>query len=441
MDSRRHTGGVSCEIIEIPGEASFGIRHSHKFGGPEIHTGSGAHSYLLKAYLAETRQSLGRWWQLILLLGLVFPQIFTIHELASPLLAALSDWSPSAWLTCACLHAGALLMALAQRRALTGGEFGSFLLSLPIDPAVRWRACVTALGIANLPLLAYFCLGLSLAPSGNMALLTMQLVCATLSVVAAQVFWLNRRLPEVLVLVAVSSAAVPSLAGLHSHQPIAMALCLLMCLALWPALSGHWPGQARRAGAQASALSFSAATAMQGLERRAPPALRLTLRALSHHHRGFTLQRVLLAALPCYLALLVLRAGGAVGSEKGLIVIATACSSWPMGALFRRLRNNREAIDLYLSTLPVRLGPYWLASETFSVTLMGAVAILPLHLLLLRAGHLHATDLAWLWTGLIVLLVGVRATALLEGGLYIVILMLLAWPWSAAMIATLTWMS
>lgn len=400
--------------------------------------------YRVKAYLAEMRAALARGWQFLLLAGLLFPQLFTLRQLASPLLTALAAPGLAGWLTLLALHGGGIALAMTQARAVTGGALGVFLRTLPLSEKQHWRGTVTTLALANLPLWAYLilCFMLGRGNPHQGAGLGPQLMVLGQSVLLSQACWLHGRWILALPVVGVG-AALPLLLAFWGEQAVAA-----QWLGASVALALAWPLQgsdgllalARRAGSDTLDRAIEGAPPRHRRifpRVRWPAGWRIVHAAMWGTHRGFTLQRLLLAALPPYLALLILRSGGAEGAERGLAVIATGAMAWPLGALFKQLRAHRRPLDLYLSSLPMRVSPFWARIEITCVALMVSIAQGPFLLLMLWDGVLRPLDVIIVWPAFLGLLAALWALARLEGGWYVVLLTISVWPWSALVVGAL----
>ena len=402
----------------------------------------------MKAYLSEMGGSLARWWQLLLFACLLFPQFFTLREIAIPLLNALAvpDWK--GWSFLLALQFGGVVLAATQERALTGGSLGVFMRTLPLTEKVKWRGTLLVLSVANLPLWAYFfaCFILGRSSANQSPWLWVQLLMLGQSVLLTQACWLHAR-RGLAFFGAISGAATPLILGhqVNLGEPLLgghwLGPSVVVAMVFLLRGAERWIPQARQGGSNASAsvprkASNRHVSVFLGMAW--PVGWRIVHQAMYCTHRGFTLQRLLLATLPPCLAMLIMKAGGAAGQELGLAVIATGAMALPLGAVFKQLRATRGLLDIYLATLPMRVPFFWARAEIGCVALLTAIVQVPFLFVMIRNGVLGPLDMPVIWAAFLGMLLWLWALARLDGGLYVVLLTTSLWPWSVLVLATLS---
>jgi hypothetical protein len=401
----------------------------------------------MKAYLSQMRASLARWWHLLLFAFLLFPQFFTLRGIASPLLNALANRGWEGWFFLLALHVGGIALAITQERALTGGPLGVYMRTLPLTEKMHWRGTLLVLSVANAPLWAYLivCFALGGSSADESPWLGAQLLILGQSVLLTQASWLHAGRGWAF-FGATAGAAVPLILGHVGHfgehflggHWLGPSMVLAMALLLRG--SERWLLQTRKGGDNASASGLQKASKryarfFPGIAW--PVGWRIVHQAMYRSHRGFTFQRLLLAALPPCLAVMIIQAGGAAGQERGLAVIATGAMAWPLGALFKQLRANRGLLDIYFCSLPMRVPFFWARTEIGCVALLTAIVQVPFLFLMMREGVLGSLDIPVIWAAFLGMLLWLWALARLDGGMYVVLLATSVWPWSVLVMVTL----
>ncbi|WP_148101672.1 hypothetical protein [Pandoraea apista] len=314
-------------------------------------------SLRLRWYALETSRVLRRHWQVLCLtLMLVLPSMPVFAQariLGAPVLAALAPARSAEWqfLWVHALEAVGVLWVLAQRRAISGGAFATFVRSLPI-PAWRRRGVDAALvALASTPLLlsvAAAFVALAFTPdNGSHYLYVLDLTLITLG---AQLAALNRQLRSAAPLVMANMLLV---AGLQTSGSLSLSMLAgALGISVWT-LSRAPAVSAAHRGRSVAWRVPSMATGSHGLRRLLPAVGRVQIGILRAHASTVAARAMLMAATAastCYLSALWdfdVRATGLVVITQAVILVVAALH-------FRELRQAHLRAAHFTRSLPIR---------------------------------------------------------------------------------------
>jgi hypothetical protein len=332
----------------------------------------------MRWYNAQTLSALRHSWQLIIWVVAVLPQMLSLHELTAPL-AALSDRQlpvVRSAIGILLIYGFAMILVLSQRKAINGGEFQSYLRTLPIAPQIEWRTELVVLLFADTLIWLYLMLGFAQADG---AVSERKFLFGQLFLLAASVLQVQRVMLLGRVLPAVGTALAATCLLLLVRRlpdPFATGTAIILGASCAAGMSGlkllNLP-----IGKHGSPAGTPAPSTIRFLFARAP-ASRMILDHLFSEHRSYLLSRLLLSAAWTLLAALLLAHGAPREYGRGIIVLATGLAVLPLGGVFRTLVADRRDLDVYLASLPLRRG-YWLVHEAACVIVMSLGTIMPFY--------------------------------------------------------------
>ncbi|VVD69889.1 hypothetical protein PHO31112_00549 [Pandoraea horticolens] len=314
-------------------------------------------SLRLHWYALETSRVLRRHWQVLCLtIMLVLPSMPVFAQariLGAPVLATLAPARGAEWqfLWVHALEAVGVLWVLAQRRAISGGSFATFVRSLPV-PAWRQRGVDAAVvALASTPLLlsvAAALVALALTPENGIP--SFYVLDLTLITLGAQLAVLNRSLRNAVPLVMANALLV---AGLQTSGSLAFSMLAgALGVSVWTLI--RVPAVPAPRQWRLGSLHTIAPTA--GLRRLLSPSGWVQIGILRSHASTVAGRGALMAATAaatCYLSALWafdIRAKALVLMAQAVILVIAAMH-------FRELSQAHYRAAHFTRSLPCR--PIW----------------------------------------------------------------------------------
>jgi hypothetical protein len=388
----------------------------------------------LRWYVKASGRALLRHWQWLVLAALFIPGLPILSLLAlsgqlvsamvmpgGPFLAHLGGLAG--------LHAIAILWILPQRQNLRGGAFTNFASTLPTSPHLRRAVDLTVLALADLLLLipAAIALVLQARSPGAAAIFQSGAVIAAVATLFTVQTAIVGRQPRLLL----AGATADVLLSLSLVLPLGVTAWLLLLLSFAAAitvLSRPEPARPLRHRAARDRISRPS----RHLDRL-PLFFRIQAKALAAHPLATVLRLGLVLVLAIATDALL------VAFDFDARALPTAIASLAIGAVtlagfYRTLRHAHVSMDEFLITLPIKPS-FWPWRDTLFAIVLG---LIPFGLLLVPlAFHGLASAYALTVLGLAYgsLIAGLRIPLRHDGGLNVILAVLIAASWASAAIA------